>query len=223
MILRSHRLSVCIIGFVLFGLSTIPVQAEFMFQIGGGVAELDVGTPNRAFIANTPTSETVGYAKIEATWIAAGGFGVSVDYAEFDGFSHKYLHDYSRGIPFWVPNNTLEVEPRTAQVGILYEWKVFRRNGREVLTVRPVAGVIVSWVDSNWEKGLGGQDEGLGIPTMLTDSGAIGVQLGLGMHYRIGEHWTTGLAARALYTNAEIINAEKLEILGADFSVWYRF
>ena len=181
---------------------------------------MDVGTPDRLFIANTATSETVGYAKIEATWIGAGGFGVSVDYAIYDGFSHEYLHDYSDGIPFWVPNNILEVDPRTAQVGILYDWKVFKRNGREVLTVRPVAGVVISWVDSNWDNDFGGQYEGLGIPT-LTDSGAIGVQLGLGINYRIGERWTTGLAAHALFTNAEIINAEKLDILGVDLSVGY--
>lgn len=121
-----------------------------------------------------------------------------------------------------MPNNQFELDIRVVEVLARFDWMLSDQSSRQVMTVRPVAGVTATWADSRFSSGDGGQ-EGSGPGTTDSAQGSIGITVGVDFVFLPTSNIVLGISTRALWTGARVINADRPRILQANAFIGYQF
>ena len=197
-------------GIILGIAAATAAGADFSFIAGGGMAWLDVGTPRRSFVATSPTSESAPLFRVGGEWRAEPGLGVGLDFSSYGSAGRTYATDYSQGIPVLVPHTALDYSLQAGRLGLFYDWRV-----SPSVTLRPVAGVVWSQLDSTWK---GGQEAALS-----GSESAIGYHLGISVAGRWGERLVARLGLELLEPGVRVkAGTRDLSVRQAVLTLEYR-
>lgn len=198
---------------LLFFLCVVASAAapDFSFTAGYGTARLDAGQTSAPFLETKDTRGSANYLRLSLRYDFASRLNVEGSYLRFSDFTTIHAVDYSRGIPFLIPNNRFRREVRAVVVGPnLTLWST------DSFSVK--AGI--GWVFSDLRTTLGGGQEGVRNIEHHANSGIMG---SLEISYEFARQIAAGVSVRFINFGESMASSSRLTSRQGDLFVALRF
>jgi opacity protein-like surface antigen len=185
--------------------------SDLSFTVGYGSARLDGGQTSASFLETKETQGNVCYFRLSLGHDFTDRVGVDGSFLVYSDLTTIHQNDYSRGIPFAIPNNRFRRSVRALALGPTIA----------LLPAKPLTVTAgVSWVFSELRTTLDGGQEGV---RTLESHGNSGYAVSLEASYAFTPRLAAGASCRYVDFGERMASSSRLTSRQADLFVALRF